>query len=514
MATTAMGMEETVTDRERDDIDLATAAEQSSEVEEAQEGNVYDRDEDSVEPAEQVAMNLDDQGDPDVESDLQAQIDANLEANDPEADALVDDALDIDSADEADASVAATDDEADIEAEEEAQDDDDVTPYVGPEPTGGEDEPVSAEDAQVAADVAEMQDAATQEVDQDRIDADVDITLDTTVRGGEFPDFASNGATDDLDDDDTQGEGVPDAETDADAASGPSDVNVTPDEASVEPASADALDAEADDDADTADEAVQGASAEAAGIPTETEQPLGTTSGARSEGEIGDEALSGEAFDDATAAVEEAEETEIDPYEAFRSELRAKPGKWYVIHSYAGFEKRVKSNIENRKVSMAMEDYVFQVEVPMEDVVEIKNGQRKLVNRVRIPGYVLVRMDLNEDSWSVVRHTPGVTGFVGNSHNPTPLRFEEAFSMLKSLVQIVEAPVKAGAKGAKTTARSIPQEVDFEVGETITIKEGSFAGLPGSISDIRPESGKLTVLVSLFERETPVELSFDQVTKL
>jgi transcriptional antiterminator NusG len=212
---------------------------------------------------------------------------------------------------------------------------------------------------------------------------------------------------------------------------------------------------------------------------------------------------------------DDEEAAPADPYEAFRAELRSKPGKWYVIHSYAGFEKRVKQNIENRRVSMAMEDYVFQVEVPMEDVVEIKNGQRKLVNRVRIPGYVLVLMDLNEDSWSVVRHTPGVTGFVGNSHNPTPLRFEEAFSMLKSLVQIVEAPVtKAGGGKGKTPVRVIPAEVDFEIGETITIKEGSFAGLPGSISEIKPESGKLTVLVSLFERETPVELSFDQVTKL
>ncbi len=209
------------------------------------------------------------------------------------------------------------------------------------------------------------------------------------------------------------------------------------------------------------------------------------------------------------------DEDAVDPYADFRAELRAKPGKWYVIHSYAGFEKRVKSNIENRRVSMAMEDYIFEVQVPLEDVVEIKNGQRKLVTRVRIPGYVLVRMDLNEDSWSVVRHTPGVTGFVGNSHNPTPLRFEEAFSMLQSLVQVVEAPSKAGGvKGGKAAARMLPQEVDFEVGETITIKEGSFAGLPGSISEIKPESGKLTVLVSLFERETPVELSFDQVTKL
>ena len=215
--------------------------------------------------------------------------------------------------------------------------------------------------------------------------------------------------------------------------------------------------------------------------------------------------------------LDEEDETAVDPYEEFRAELRGKLGKWYVIHSYAGFEKRVKQNIESRRTSMAMEDYVFEVQVPMEDVVEIKNGQRKLVTRVRIPGYVLVRMDLNEDSWSVVRHTPGVTGFVGNSHNPTPLRFEEAFNMLKSLVQVVEAPVKggvAGKGGGKTAARVIPAEVDFEVGETITIKEGSFAGLPGTISEIKPESGKLTVLVSLFERETPVELSFDQVTKL
>ncbi|NUT58406.1 MAG: transcription termination/antitermination protein NusG [Agromyces sp.] len=217
----------------------------------------------------------------------------------------------------------------------------------------------------------------------------------------------------------------------------------------------------------------------------------------------------------AEATAEEAEETH-DPYEEFRAELRFLPGKWYVIHSYAGFERRVKANIEQRRESMAMADYIFQVEVPMEDVVEIKNGQRKMVTRVRIPGYVLVRMDLNEESWSVIRHTPGVTGFVGNAHNPTPLRFEEAFGMLKSLVEIKDVAPARGAKAgaAAGAARAIPAEVDFEIGETITIKDGSFAGLPGTISEIKPESGKLTVLVSLFERETPVELSFDQVTKL
>lgn len=219
------------------------------------------------------------------------------------------------------------------------------------------------------------------------------------------------------------------------------------------------------------------------------------------------------ADDGADADDEDAEE---DPYEAFRMDLRMLPGKWYVIHSYAGFERKVKANIEQRKSTLEVEDEIYQIEVPMEDVVEIKNGQRKMVTRVRIPGYVLVRMELTEDTWSVVRHTPGVTGFVGNAHNPTPLRFEEAFNMLKSLVEVKDVPTakNIASKGGVAVARPLPAEVDFEVGETITIKEGSFAGLPGSISEIKPESGKLTVLVSLFERETPVELSFDQVTKM
>ncbi|QMU96109.1 transcription termination/antitermination protein NusG [Microbacterium esteraromaticum] len=217
----------------------------------------------------------------------------------------------------------------------------------------------------------------------------------------------------------------------------------------------------------------------------------------------------GDSADDESAAEE-------DPYEAFRADLRMLPGKWYVIHSYAGFERKVKANIEQRKSTLEVEDDIYQIEVPMEDVVEIKNGQRKMVNRVRIPGYVLVRMELNEDTWSVVRHTPGVTGFVGNAHNPTPLRFEEAFNMLKSLVEVKDVPTakSIAAKGGVAVARPMAAEVDFEVGETITIKEGSFAGLPGTISEINAASGKLTVLVSLFERETPVELSFEQVTKM
>jgi transcriptional antiterminator NusG len=245
-----------------------------------------------------------------------------------------------------------------------------------------------------------------------------------------------------------------------------------------------------------------------------------------------DDALDIDTVDEAVAALEAIEDEEevdaeegdsvvvdidvdADPYAEFEAELRTLPGKWFVIHSYAGFERKVKHNIENRRTSMQLNDSIYQIEVPMEDVVEIKNGQRKMVTRVRIPGYVLVRMELNEDSWSCIRHTPGVTGFVGNAHNPTPLRFQEAFSMLKSLVEVKDVPTAKAiqGRGGQAVARTPIAEIDFEIGETVVIKEGSFAGLPGTINEIKPESGKLTVLVSLFERETPVELSFDQVTK-
>jgi transcriptional antiterminator NusG len=222
----------------------------------------------------------------------------------------------------------------------------------------------------------------------------------------------------------------------------------------------------------------------------------------------------------ADAAAGDASAEEEDPYRKFRLELREQPGKWYVVHSYAGYERRVKQNIENRMLALEGGDAIFQIEVPMEESIEIKNGQRKLVSKVRIPGYVLVRMDMNEESWSLVRHTPAVTGFVGNSQQPTPLRPNEAFEMLKPLFTPEESPEVAAAKavagggGGKARARSIPVTIDFSVGESILIKDGSFAGLPGTISEIKPESGKVTVLVSLFERETPVELSFDQVGPL
>ena len=218
------------------------------------------------------------------------------------------------------------------------------------------------------------------------------------------------------------------------------------------------------------------------------------------------------------AEAEVAEEVDEDPYSKFRKELREQPGKWYVVHSYAGYERRVKQNIETRSQALPGGDDILQIEVPMEESIEIKNGQRKLVSKVRIPGYVLVRMEMNEESWSLVRHTPAVTGFVGNSQHPTPLRPNEAFEMLKPLFTPEESEevksAKAATSGGKAKSKSIPVNIDFKVGESILIKDGSFAGLPGTISEIKPESGKVTVLVSLFERETPVELSFDQVGPL
>ena len=220
-----------------------------------------------------------------------------------------------------------------------------------------------------------------------------------------------------------------------------------------------------------------------------------------------------------SVAAEAATEEDEDPYAQFRAEFRALPGKWYVVHSYAGYEKRVKQNVENRRLTQAGGDDVLQIEVVLEDTVEIKNGQRKLVTKVKVPGYVLIRMELNEDSWALIRHTPAVTGFVGNSQNPTPLRPSEAFEMLKKWLYELpeEAAAKAAGKGSvavRGKSKAIPISVDYKIGESIMIRDGSFAGLPGTISEIKPESGKLTVLVSLFERETPVELGFEQVGPL
>ena len=203
----------------------------------------------------------------------------------------------------------------------------------------------------------------------------------------------------------------------------------------------------------------------------------------------------------------EVVEPDVDPAAEFRTQLRRMPGDWYVIHSYAGYENRVKANLENRISSLNMEEHIFQVEVPMEEVTEIKNGQRKQIRRVRIPGYVLVRMDLTDESWGAVRHTPGVTGFVGHTHQPVPLSTDEVFSMLAPSLQPVDG-------GQARQQKAEVKVVDFEVGESVTVMEGPFETLPATISEINPDAQKLKVLVSIFGRETPVELSFNQVAKI
>jgi transcriptional antiterminator NusG len=223
-----------------------------------------------------------------------------------------------------------------------------------------------------------------------------------------------------------------------------------------------------------------------------------------SDGIAGDEEESD--GDDLAAAAAAAP---ADPAEEFKAKLRRQEGDWYVIHSYAGYENRVKANLETRIQTLDMEDYIFEIQVPMEEVVEIKNAQRKVINRVRIPGYVLVRMDLTDASWGAVRHTPGVTGFVGNAHNPVPLRLDEVFSMLAPVFEEEQAE-----KGKPTKQAAAPVNVDFEVGESVIVKEGPFETLPATISEIKVDSQTLVVLVSIFERETPVTLAFNQVTKI
>lgn len=218
------------------------------------------------------------------------------------------------------------------------------------------------------------------------------------------------------------------------------------------------------------------------------------------------------AADEVAEESDEAEaepDVEDDPVAAFKAQLRSQLGDWYVIHSYAGYENRVKANLENRRQSLNMEDFIYAVEVPMEEVVEIKNAQRKVVKRVRIPGYVLVRMDLTDESWGAVRHTPGVTGFVGHTHQPVPLTLDEVFSMLAPSLEPKQATTAAGAAKAASQIK-----VDFTVGESVTVTDGPFDTLPATISEINAESQKLKVLVSIFGRETPVELSFSQVAKI
>ncbi|MBC6459503.1 transcription termination/antitermination protein NusG [Actinomadura sp. HBU206391] len=259
------------------------------------------------------------------------------------------------------------------------------------------------------------------------------------------------------------------------------------------------------------DEALDEAqSAEAAALePEETSAELAADdeAGAGPDEGGGEERPSAEA--DASAEEEpsaDAEpEIEIDPLMEFKTQLRLQPGDWYVVHSYAGYENRVKTNIETRTQSLNMEDYIFQVEVPQHEVTEIKGGKRQKVNEKVLPGYILVRMELTDESWAAVRNTPGVTGFVGLSSKPSPLSIQEVANLLAPEPE-EQAKAKEAAKVAAT--------VDFEVGESVTVMDGPFATLPATVNEINADTQKLKVLVSIFGRETPVELSFTQVSKI
>ncbi|MER6952941.1 transcription termination/antitermination protein NusG [Streptomyces sp. NPDC001858] len=258
----------------------------------------------------------------------------------------------------------------------------------------------------------------------------------------------------------------------------------------------------ADDDLDEfeAAEAEAGEPAEEAALHVEDED---------------EEAADEEADEDVVEEAEEEEPAEpVDPVVALREELRTLPGEWYVIHTYAGYENRVKTNLEQRAVSLNVEDYIFQAEVPQEEVVQIKNGDRKTIRQNKLPGYVLVRMDLTNESWGVVRNTPGVTGFVGNAYDPYPLTLDEIVKMLAPEAEEKAAREAAEAEGKPAPARKVEVQVlDFEVGDSVTVTDGPFATLQATINEINADSKKVKGLVEIFGRETPVELSFDQIQK-
>ncbi|WP_156726492.1 transcription termination/antitermination protein NusG [Streptomyces apocyni] len=271
---------------------------------------------------------------------------------------------------------------------------------------------------------------------------------------------------------------------------------------SVDPDQAEAADAAAGVPAEKAALHVEGESESVADAEDATEAPQAEAAE--------DEAAEEKAVED--EAVEPAEP--VDPIAALREELRTLPGEWYVIHTYAGYENRVKTNLEQRAVSLNVEDFIFQAEVPQEEVAQIKNGERKTVRQNKLPGYVLVRMDLTNESWGVVRNTPGVTGFVGNAYDPYPLTLDEIVKMLAPEAEEKAAREAAEAEGKPAPHRKVEVQVlDFEVGDAVTVTDGPFATLQATINEINADSKKVKGLVEIFGRETPVELSFDQIQK-
>jgi transcriptional antiterminator NusG len=295
-----------------------------------------------------------------------------------------------------------------------------------------------------------------------------------------------------------------------------------------------AADAVEPDQAEAADAAAE--SAEEAAVHADVASEADETEAAEAVSEAAAEADADDDVDDTEAAAEgdddeaaaeatdgdtdegEADDAEpapaVDPVEALREELRGLPGEWYVIHTYAGYEKRVKANLEQRAVSLNVEDFIYSAEVPEEEIVQIKNGERKNVRQNKLPGYVLVRMDLTNESWGVVRNTPGVTGFVGNAYDPYPLTLDEIVKMLAPEAEEKAAREAAEAEGKPMPSRKVEVQVlDFEVGDSVTVTDGPFATLQATINEINADSKKVKGLVEIFGRETPVELSFDQIQK-
>ena len=256
------------------------------------------------------------------------------------------------------------------------------------------------------------------------------------------------------------------------------------------------------DDADPAGDTVDGAETDAAETDAAETDAAGTDA-------AGTDAAGTDAGGTDTADTDEP--AQVDPADELKASLRRAAGEWYVVHSYAGYENKVKTNLETRIKSLDMEEYIFQIEVPTEEVTEIKNGQRKQVQRKVYPGYILVRMDLTDGSWSAVRNTPGVTGFVGaTAQRPSPLSVDEVVKIL-----VPAAPKRAAHTPSETgAAGSAKITVDFVVGESVTVMDGPFATLPATVSEVNGDQAKVKVLVSIFGRETPVELSFTQVAKI
>ncbi|MFG2111533.1 transcription termination/antitermination protein NusG [Streptomyces sp. NPDC048718] len=269
----------------------------------------------------------------------------------------------------------------------------------------------------------------------------------------------------------------------------------------------------ADEDQAAAADAEAGESAEDAALHVEdADEDEAADAEADEDVESDDSAEDDEDDEDEEEAAEPA--APVDPVAALRDELRGLPGEWYVIHTYAGYEKRVKANLEQRAVSLNVEEFIYQAEVPEEEIVQIKNGERKNVRQNKLPGYVLVRMDLTNESWGVVRNTPGVTGFVGNAYDPYPLTLDEIVKMLAPEAEEKAAREAAEAEGKPAPARKVTVEVlDFEVGDSVTVTDGPFATLQATINEINADSKKVKGLVEIFGRETPVELSFDQIQK-